>query len=102
MDMHFRLLIFAALPVLAQTIPPAVLQDLVTANHILANEGVLDGVGFSGALRTRRGGEFGKAFVVDPGLGQKFCGTGHLNMVAIASSCDPGCDTAPPPPGALP
>lgn len=43
--MHFRLLILAALPVFAQTVPPSVLEDLVTANRILANEGVLDGYG---------------------------------------------------------
>jgi len=48
--MHIRLLICTALLsnlLLAQnpTVPARVLEDLVTANHILANEGVLDGYG---------------------------------------------------------
>jgi len=46
--MHLRLLICATLLstlLPAQNVPARVLEDLVTANHILANEGVLDGYG---------------------------------------------------------
>ncbi len=46
--MYLRLLICTVLLsnlLLAQNVPARVLEDLVTANHILANEGVLDGYG---------------------------------------------------------
>lgn len=43
--MLLRIFFYAALPVVAQSVPASVLDALVTANRILANEGVLDGYG---------------------------------------------------------
>ncbi len=67
-NMRFPVLLLAVLPVFAQSVPATVLAELVTANHILANEGVLDGYGHVSVRSPANPGHYFLARASAPGL----------------------------------